>query len=76
MKRHIMNTLTAAAAFVMASMTGSGALFCYIVLTNGPRLNSTAGNVAAALIAIMAMAGLVLIAIVKTLDNIENKRGR
>jgi hypothetical protein len=75
-KSKINELLTAAAAFTLSAMTGSGAVFCYIVLTHAPRLNNTAGNVAAALIAIMAMAGMVLIAIVQTMANINKKGGR
>ena len=75
-KSKINELLTAAAAFTLSAMTGSGAVFCYIVLTHAPRLNNTAGNVAAALIAIMAMAGMVLIAIVQTMANINKNGGR
>lgn len=75
-KSKINDLLSTAAAFTLSAMTGSGAVFCYIVLTHAPRLNNTAGNVAAALIAIMAMAGMVLIAIVQTMSNINKKGGR
>ena len=76
MKKKINNILTTAAAFTISAMTGSGAVFCYVVLTQGPRLNTTAGNIAAALVAIVAMAALVLVAIVQTMININKKGGQ
>ena len=75
-KKKINDLLTTAAALTISAMTGSGAVFGYIVLTQGPRLNTTAGNIAAALVAIVAMAALVLVAIVQTMININKKGGQ
>ena len=72
-RESVNNLLSTAAAFTMASMSGSGVVFAYMILTQGPRLNTTAGNVAAALVAIMAMAAVVLVAIMKTMYNINKK---
>lgn len=72
-KQSINNLLSTAAAFTMASMSGSGVVFGYMILTQGPRLNTTAGNVAAALVAIMAVSAVVLVAIFKTLHNINRR---
>ena len=72
-RESVNNLLSTAAAFTMASMSGTGAVFIYIIVTQGPRLNGTAGNIAAALIAAMTMAAVVLVAIVKTMYNINKK---
>ena len=74
-KKRINDMLATAAAFTLASMTGSGALFGYIVLTQGPRLNHVAGNIAATLAAVLAMAAIVLVAICQTMHNINRQKG-
>tara|TARA_Y100000593_G_C4236500_1_gene299824 strand:+ start:420 stop:650 length:231 start_codon:yes stop_codon:yes gene_type:complete len=71
MKQTIANILTAAGAFALSSMAGSGAVFCYIVITQGPRLNETAGNIAAGLIAIVAISGLALAGVYSAIVKIK-----
>ena len=74
MKKHINNTLITAGAFALATMYAGGGIFAFIMLTHGTRLTAISGNAAAVSIAAAAAAGLLLIAICKTLLNI-NKRG-
>jgi len=63
MKQNITNILSTAGAFILSGMTGSGAVFVYIIITQGPRLNDTAGNIAAGLISIVTVSGVALIGI-------------
>jgi len=74
MKQTIANILTAAGALALSSMTGSGAVFFYIIITQGPRLNDTAGNIAAGLISIVTVSGVALIGIYSAIVKI--KRGK
>jgi NADH:ubiquinone oxidoreductase subunit H len=57
---HILYT---AAAFIFSSLAGSGSVFIYIIITQGPRLNETAGNIAAGLVAVLAMGAVSLVGI-------------
>jgi len=63
MKQNITNILSTVGAFILSAMTGSGAVFVYIIITQGPRLNETAGNIVAGLIAIVAMGAVALVGV-------------
>ena len=71
MKQTLTNILSTAGAFILSAMTGSGAVFVYIIITQGPRLNDTAGNIAAALISIATIAGLSLVGIYSAIVKIK-----
>ena len=63
MKQTITNILSTAGAFILSAMAGSGAVFVYIIITQGPRLNDTAGNIAAGLISIVTVSAVALVGI-------------
>ena len=74
MKQTIANILSTAGAFILSAMTGSGAVFVYIIITQGPRLNETAGNIAAGLISIVTVSAVALVGIYSAIVKI--KRGK
>lgn len=71
MKQTITNILSTAGAFILSAMTGSGAVFFYIIITQGPRLNDTAGNIAAGLISIVTVSGVALVGIYSAIVKIK-----
>jgi hypothetical protein len=71
MKQTLTNILSTAGAFILSAMTGSGAVFVYIIITQGPRLNDTAGNIAAGLISIVTVSGVALIGIYSAIVKIK-----
>ena len=71
MKQTLTNILSTAGAFILSAVTGSGAVFFYIIITQGPRLNETAGNIAAGLISIVTVSAVALVGIYSAIVKIK-----